>query len=248
MAVTASRDAVSKLVRAAGKAGVPYVIPNWFGHDATNKKLCDDSMLSPADKGIHADIESLGVSANIRLVCNFWYEFSLCGGPDRFGFDFTKLSLILFDEGHVPFNVSTWSQCTRAVANLFSLKKLPEDQSDKPPTLSQFRSRPVCISSFRLSQLDMFETVKRVTSTADGDWTINYESSEERWKDGRAAIMNGNFEQCTKMLSSRMYFPNGGGDYEPLDNKSLSLPAENLDEYTAIGIRMGENREVAQSH
>jgi hypothetical protein len=39
-----------------------------------------------------------------------------------------------------------------------------------------------------------------------------------------------------------------GGDYEPLDNKSLSLPAEDLDQYTAIGVRMGENGEVAEPH
>ena len=94
----------------------------------------------------------------------------------------------------------------------------------------------------------MFETFKRVTSTADGDWTINYESSEERWKDGRAAVINGNFEQCTKMLYSRMYFPNVGGDYEPLDNSILSLPVEDLEKYTAIAVRMGKNGDVAGSH
>jgi hypothetical protein len=77
------------------------------GHDKTNKKLCDDSMLSHTYEDTNAEIESLGVSANIRLVCNFWYEFSLGGGPDRFGFDFTKRSLIVFDKGDVPFNVST---------------------------------------------------------------------------------------------------------------------------------------------
>ena len=248
MAVMAPRDTVSKFVRAAAKAGVPYVMSNWFGHDANNKKLCDDSMLSPNGEAIHAEIESLGVSANLRLVCNFWYEFSLGGGTDRFGFDFTKRAFIKFDNGDVPFNVSTWAQCSRAVANLFSLKELPEDESDDSPTLSQFRTRPIYISSFRLSQLNMFEAVKRVTGTTDDDWTITHESSEQRWKDGFAAVIGGNFGQFTKMLYSRMYFPNGGGDYEPVDNKSLSLPVEDLDEYTAIGVRMGENGDVVQSH
>ena len=126
-------------------------------------------MLSPSGEAIHAEIENLGVSANIRLVCNFWYEFSLGGGPDRFGFDFTKLSFIMFDEGDVSFNVSTWAQCARAVANLFSLKQLPEDESDKSPTVSQCSSRPINISSFRLSQVEMFESVKRVTRTSDED-------------------------------------------------------------------------------
>jgi hypothetical protein len=248
MAVVAPRDTVSKLVRAAAKAGVPYVMPNWFGHDASNKKLCDDSMLSPTSEVIHAEIQSLGMSANIRLVCNFWYEFSLAGGPDRFGFDFTKRTLVMFDKSDVTFNVTTWAQCARAVANLFNLKELPEDESDRSSTLSQFRSRPVYISSFRLNQLDMFEAVKRLTSTTDDDWTITHESSEQRWKDGYAAVMKGNIGRFTKMLYSRMYFPNGGGDYEPLDNKSLCLPDEDLDEYTAIAVRMGENGDVVKSH
>lgn len=251
MAVTAPRDTISKLVRAAAQAGVPYIMPNWFGHDAGNKKLCDDSMLTHMGEAIHAEIDSLGVSASLRLVCNFWYEFSLGGGPDRFGFDFTKRSFIVFDKGDVPINVSTWPQCAQAVASLFSLKELPEDESDKSPTLSQFRSRPIYISSFRLSQLDMFEAVKRVTSTTTDDWTITHESAEERWKDGHAAVMKGNFGQFTKMLYSRMFFPNGGGDYEShrtLDNEALSLPVEDLDEHTAIGVRMGEKGEIAHSH
>ncbi|KAB2101696.1 hypothetical protein AG0111_0g10451 [Alternaria gaisen] len=232
MAIMAPRDAVSKL----------------FGHDAANKKLCDDSMLSPSGEAIHAEIEILGVSANIRLVCNFRYKFSLGGGPDRFSFEFTKRSLIVFDEGDVSFNVSTWAQCARAVANLFSLKQLPEDESDNSPTLSQFGSRPVYISSFRLSQMEMFEVVKRVTSTSDDDWTITHESSEERRKDGFSEVMKGSFRQFTNMLYSRMYFPSGGGDYEPLDDNSLSLPVEDLDQYTAISVRMGENGEVPQVH
>jgi hypothetical protein len=65
-------------------------------------------MLSQIGDAVDAQITSLVVSANLRLVCNFWYEFSLSGGPDRFGFDFTKRILILFNKGDVHFNVSTW--------------------------------------------------------------------------------------------------------------------------------------------
>jgi hypothetical protein len=251
MAVTAPRDTVSKLVRAAAQAGVAYVMPNWFGHDACNKQLCDDSFLSQMGEAIDTEINSLGVSINLRLVCNFWYEFSLGGGPDRFGFDFTKRSFIVFDKGDVPINVSTWPQCSRAIANLFNLKRLPENESDRSPTLSHFRGRPIYISSFRLSQLDMFEAVKRVTKTKSEDWTITQESAEERWKEGHAAVMQGNFGGFTKQLYSRMFFPNGDGDYEShraLDNEALSLPVEDIDECTAVGVRMGENGEVVFYH
>lgn len=250
MSVAAPRDTVSKLVRAAAKAGVPYVLPNWFGHDASNDSLCDDSLLSHFRDSICAEIKDLGVSSYLLLVCNFWYEFSLGGGPDRYGLDFKKRTLIWFDEGDVAINTSTWPQCGRAIARLLSLKERPDNERDQSPTLSQFCNSSIYISSFRLSQRDMFESVKRVTSTTDSDWIITRESAERRWKDGYAAVQQGNMKAFTKMLYSRMFIPTGDGDYQSsrgLHNDLLGLPAEDLDEFTAVGIRMGENGEI-QSH
>ncbi|MCJ1476707.1 hypothetical protein MMC13_005375 [Lambiella insularis] len=251
MSVAAPRDTVSKLVRAAAKAGVPYIMPNWFGHDAANDALCNDSMLTRSRDSICAEIKSLGVSSYLMLVCNFWYEFSLGGGPYRYGFDFQKRSFVLFDGGNVTINTSTWPQCGRAVANLLSLKELPDDESDQSPTLSQFCNSSIYISSFRLNQRDMFESVKRVTGTTDVDWTITHEAAEQRFKDGQAEVQKGNFKAFPKMLYSRMFFPNGDGDYQSrraLHNDLLGLPVEDLDEFTAIGVRMGENGDVAQDH
>ena len=251
MAVTAPRDTIPKLVQAAAKAGVAYILPNWFGHDAANDSLCSDSFLSASRDSMCAEIKNLGVSAYIMLACNFWYEFSLGGGPDRYGFDFGKRSFVQFDGGDVAINTSTWPQCGRAIASLLSLKEIPDDEADLSPTLSRFRNGSVYVSSFRVSQRDMFESVKRVTRTTDTDWSITHESAEKRWKDGRAAIQQGDMKAFTKMLYSRMFFPNGDGDYESsrgLHNDLLSLPAEDLDQATAIGVRMGVNAEVPQYH
>lgn len=251
MSIAAPRDTMSKLVRAAAKAGVPYIMPNWFGHDAGNDALCKDSLLTQMRDSVCSEIEELGASSYLLLVCNFWYEFSLGGGPDRFGFDFQDRSLIILDDGNVPINTSTWPQCGRAVAHLLSLKELPDDETDKSPTLSQFRNSPIYVSSFRLTQRDMFESVKRVTGTTDSHWNITHESSEQRWKDGMAEVQKGNFKAFTKMLYSRMFFPSGDGDYESkrgTDNNLLGLPVEDLDEYTRIAVRMGENGEVTRSH
>ncbi|KAJ9149877.1 NmrA-like domain [Pleurostoma richardsiae] len=251
MSVMAPRDTIIKIVRAAAKAGVPYVFPNWFGHDAANDTLCSDSMLSHSRDSIIAEIKSLGVSSYLFLICNFWYEFSLGGGPNRFGFDFKKRSLVLFDGGNVAINTSTWPQCGRAVASLLSLKELPDDEMDQSPTLSQFRNSSVYISSFRLSQQDMFESVKSVTGTSDADWIITHESAKQRWQDGQAALQLGDMENFPKMLYSRMFFPNGDGDYQSrrdLHNDLLGLPAEHLNEFTAVGIRMGENDELMPVH
>lgn len=110
MSVTAPRGTTSKLLRAAAKAGVPYVIPNWFGHDAANDTLCNDSLLSQMRDSVCEEVKSLGISSYFLLACSFWYEFSLGGGPDRYGFDFKKRSLVLFDDGNVVINTSTWPQ------------------------------------------------------------------------------------------------------------------------------------------
>ncbi|KAL9095966.1 MAG: hypothetical protein Q9165_001964 [Trypethelium subeluteriae] len=248
MAVTAPTGTISKIVRAASKAGVPYVLPNWFGNDAANDALCKDVLFSGFRDSILGEIKSLGVSSYLLLNCNFWYEFSLGGGPNRYGFDFTKRSLVLFDDGDVAINTSTWPQCGRALASLLALKELPDDENDQPPTLSQFRNGSIYISSFLLNQRDMFESVKRVTGTTDTDWTITHESAEQRWKDSMAALQQGDRKAYAKMLYSRMFFPTGDGDYQSrrgLHNDLLGLPVEDLDEYTAIAVRMGENGEVA---
>jgi hypothetical protein len=252
MAVMAPPDTIIKLIRAAAKAGVPYVQPNWYGHDAANDNLCNDSMLGANRDRLRAEIEKLGVSSYFYLVCNFWYEFSLGGGPDRFGFDFNNRSVVLFDDAaDVAINTSTWPQCGRAIASLLSLKELPDDETDQSPTLSQFRNSAIYVSSFRLTQRDMFESVKRVTGTTDADWKITHDSVQQRFKEAQAAVQQGDWKMFTRMLYSRMFFPTGDGDYQSrveLHNDLLGLPVEDLDEATAVGVKMGESGEVAFSH
>lgn len=251
MSVAAPRGTVGKFIRAAAAAGVPYVLPNWFGHDPKNEELCRDTMLDAMRDTILGEITALGVSKYLLLTCNFWYEFSLGGGPNRYGFDFKNRSLVLFDGGNVPINTTTWPQCGRAVAQLLSFKELPDDENDTSTTLSQFANGPVYVSSFLLTQKDMFESVKRVTKTTDADWTIKHDSSEACWKDALEAVKKGDRSAFPKMVYSRGWFAGGGGEFEStrgLDNKVLGLPDEDLDEATAVGIRIGENEEIAGGH
>lgn len=239
-------SSITNLVRAAATAGVPYILPNWFGHDAANKPLIKDSLMTGLYENVR-EIERLGVSSYFLLVCNFWYEFSLGGGPLRYGFDFKNRSLVLYDGGDVPINTSTWPLCGRAIANLLSLKQIPDDEHDTSPTVSQFTNKCIYISSFRLSQKDMFESVKRVTRTTDSDWSITHDNTEQRYKDGLEMLKKGQGEGWTKQAYSRMFFDNGDGDFETsrgLHNDLLGLRAEDLDECTAIAVRMGERGEV----
>ena len=245
MAVTAPRDTQSKLVRAAAKAGVPYVMPNWYGSDFTNEELGNDIRLGVTAKAAVEEIESLGVSKWVMLACSFWYEFSLAGGAIRFGFDFHDRSVTFFDDGNTKIITSTWEQCGRAVAALLSLPELPVDENDKSLTVSQFGNGIVYISSFLISQKDMFESVKRVTGTTDADWKISYEPSAQRYHDGVEALKKGDMSGFGKLLYARVMFPNGDGNFSTkLHNKLLDLPQEDLDERTKVAVTMAESNKV----
>lgn len=245
MAATAPPETQSKLLKAAAEARVPYVMPNWYGGNYKNETLARDTMYGDRWKRLETEMESLGIPYWMAIVCGFWYEFSLGGGPVRYGFDINKRTVVLFDEGTTAINTTTWTQIGRAMVNLLSLKELPDDQDDHSLTLNHFSKGQVRISSFRISQRDMFESIKRVTGTTDSDWTITKEPSLDRWKDGIEAVKKGDMTGFGKLLYTRVFFPNGDGDYESsegLHNHLLGLPEEDLDEATKLGVYIGENK------
>ncbi|KAJ5570297.1 isoflavone reductase family protein (CipA) [Penicillium hispanicum] len=236
MAPTAPRDTHSKLVQAAAKAGVPYVMPNNYAGDIDNIKLGQDTMLGPVAKANRDEIERLGMQW-ITVCCGFWYDYSLAGGDSRFGFDFDKRSLTIYDDGNTKNSTSTLSQVGRAVAKVLSLNELPEDENDKSLTLSSFLSKGVYIKSFVISQNEMFESVKRVTGTTDADWTITREDTKKRYEDGLAQVKVGNMAGFSKMLYARGFYPDGSSDHSAkVQNEELGLPEESLDEATKVGI------------
>ena len=240
MAPTASRDAHSKLVQAAAKAGVPYVMPNGYGGDIDNIKFGEETMLGPVAQASRDEIERLGMKW-VTVCCGFWYDYSLAGGEARFGFDFDNRSLTIYDDGNTKNSTSTLSQVGRAVAKVLSLKEFPDDENDKSLTLSRFLNKGVYIKSFVVSQNDMFESVKRVTGTTDSDWMVTHEATKKRYEDGLAQVKGGNMAGFSKMLYSRAFYPDDPNDVSAkAQNKLLSLPDEILDESTKVGIDLVE--------
>ncbi|KAH7142586.1 putative isoflavone reductase family protein [Dactylonectria estremocensis] len=236
MAPTAPRDTHSKLVQAAAKAGIPYVMPNGYAGDIDNIKLGEDTLLGPVAKANRDEIERLGMQW-ITVCCGFWYDYSLAGGEARFGFDFDKRSLTIYDDGNTKNSTSTLSQVGRAVAKVLSLKELPDNENDKSLTLSGFLNTGVYLKSFVVSQNDIFESVKRVTGTSDADWTVAHESTKKRYEDGLAQIESGNMAGFSKLLYARAFYPEDPNDLSAkAQNELLSLPDESLDESTEVGI------------
>lgn len=238
MAPTAPRDTHSKLVQAAAKAGVPYIMPNGYGGDIENIKLGEDTLLGPAAKASRDEIEKLGMQW-VTVCCGFWYDYSLAGGDARFGFDFDKRSLTVYDDGNTKTSTSTLAQVGCAVAKVLSLNELPEDENDKSPTLSTFLNKGIYIKSFVVTQNEMFESVKRVTGTTDADWTITHEDTKKRYEDGLAQVKVGNMAGFGKLLYARAFYPEDPNELSAkAHNELLGLLVEDLDEATKLGIDM----------
>jgi hypothetical protein len=245
MAVGAPPDQQSKLIDAAASANVPWVIPNEFGCDGLHEQGGEDILLGPENKAFRDQVEKLGKSSWIGIACGLWYEFSLSGGPEMFGFDFKKQEVTFFDDGTTRVNASTWAQNGRSVAHLLALKVLPEDESDKSVCISHYRNNFVYVSSFTLSQRDMFESILRVKGESANDWTQTSVPVKEVYQQGVDELNSGNRVGFARLLYARTFYPDKYALYEEtrgLDNDKLGLPSdEELDEFTKEAIHMAES-------
>ncbi|KAH0491060.1 hypothetical protein TgHK011_002505 [Trichoderma gracile] len=242
LAVTAPKDAQAKLIDAAAKAGVPWVMPNSYGADYANKALQEDIMTRAGTEAGVAAAEQAGLSW-IYMSCSFWYEYSLSMGNAWYGFEIPERKVTFYDDGKTRINTSTWRQCGRAAAQLLSLKELPDDENDTSVTISHWRNKPLYISSFLVSQRDMLDSLNRVLGTTDADWQIEHEPSDVRYKRGLELFRGGNMLGFGMAMYSRAFYPNGDGNYEAkygLANKALGLPEEDLDEATKLAVEMAE--------
>ncbi|KAK4931677.1 hypothetical protein LTR49_001742 [Elasticomyces elasticus] len=237
MNVMAPKDSQTRLIDAAVEAGVRWIMPNEYGGSwSSSEQMGKDDLLGPGILAIRKYIEEKGVNW-VSCVCGFWYEFSLSGAEIRYGFDFKKRSLTIFDDGKVKHTVSSWPQVGRAVSKLLALPV-----SGSSPCLEDWKNKQLCISSFTLSQRDMFDSVLRVTNTQESDWTITNEGTQDRLKRGQEMMKQGNFAGFAIMLYVSVFFPNGRGDNTALNqNDKLGLPKEDLDEATKVAVEYVES-------
>ncbi|KAG5751267.1 hypothetical protein H9Q70_006107 [Fusarium xylarioides] len=231
LALTAPPDTHSKLVRAAGKAGVSYIVPNAYGVDFYGHTKFQDDI--EALKYIHASVKEVeDVGSNwLAITPNFWYEYSLGVGPFTYGFDFPNKKVTFYDEGKTRVNTTTWPQTGRALAALVNMKKLPQDENDKSTTLAHFANKPVYIKSFTVNQRELLDSVNKVLGQTDKDWTFSYQPAAERFQEGLDELSKGVGMGFLKALYSRAFYPTGDGVFET-HNDLLGLPEESLDEAT----------------
>ena len=212
-------------------------MPNIYGSDFRNEKLVQEA-LQPKGLEWLAEIDASS-SSYIGLVCGFWYEWSLALGEPWYGFDIKNKKVTFFDDGTTKINTSTWAQCGRALAGLLSL---PE--SGASPAVSDWKNKPLYITSWKLSQRDMLDSLHRVMGTSDKDWTITSEPTGDRYKRGIEEMNAGSRAGFATAMYTRHFFPHDSGDYESkkgLVNDKLGLPKEDLDEATKRAVDMVES-------
>ena len=213
-------------------------MPSTYGTDIENRKLAEESLYGSSTVDKIFEIEKLGAAFMI-FTCGCWYEWSLAVGEQLFGFSIKDRKVTFYDDGKTVINSSTWRQCGRALAALLSL---PE--SDASPALSQWKNKSFYVSSFRISQRDILDSLHRVIGTTDSDWEISYEPTAQRYANGLEEMRNGQMLGFPKALYARIFYPNGDGDFESskvLANGELGLPKEEIDEATRRAVNMVES-------
>lgn len=244
-------------------------MPNIFGGDFNNKALMEDAVIGKLYSDRLGDFEGSGTS-HVVLVCGQWYviegsktsyvsvlspfylrhmltvypsllryEWSLGLPKPWFGFDIRQRDVTFYDDGKTRINVSTWDQCGRAIAALLSL---PE--SGASPCVADWKNQPLYISSFRVSQRDMLDSLNRVVGTTDKDWKIDDEPTDKRYERGMKEMKEGNPAGFATALYARAFYPSKDGDFQSkygLANETLGLPKEDLDEITKRTVEMVEN-------
>ncbi|KAH8198755.1 hypothetical protein TruAng_007075 [Truncatella angustata] len=210
------------LIKAAAKAGIPYVVPCEFGSDATNGPLNEEIALMSMKKPFRDLIEELGVSSWIGVTNNPWFDFCMKGA--YFEIDLKKRTANLLDGGVVKANFSTLDRVGKSLAALLSL---PEAD------LAKHKNGWVYFSSFLVSQSDILDSALRVTGTTKEEWTITHGSAKDIREWAKAEAAKGNAMAGAKSLFALMFSDGFGGNYSDkvIDYKELGLePEEDLDE------------------
>lgn len=252
LSVRAPPDTQAKLITAAADAGVPFVFPNVWGCDPSDPIVAKDMIIGDAIRGATKSIEEKGVGKWIGVVTGFWYEYSVALGPWSFGFDWTKAKgerggeVTFMSGGETKMCTSTFEQVGRAMAALLSLPI----RGEPGRSLDSFANQWVYISSFRVSQRDMLDSILRVTGDQSNDWTIKHEDAQTRYEEGQAEMKNPESTPgerqlgFAKQLYSRFFYPGkGANDFEDkLSNDVLGLPKEDLDASTRRAVEMARAR------
>ncbi|KAF4463375.1 NAD(P)-binding domain-containing [Fusarium albosuccineum] len=213
-------------VRAAAKAGVPYVIPAEYGPSPFATELIQENGLLQAKQQIRDLIDELGVSSWISITVGAWLDVNLSNGLWRIDAKARKASMYRGADGRV--STSSVAHAGQAVAAVLSL---PEAD------LARYKKQAVYTPSFHITHREMLDAVQRATKTTGADWDITYRDANEALKEYNEAIGQGDvFSSYHKFILTHLVEGKGADFEDKVDLEvlkkleALGLQKENLEE------------------
>jgi hypothetical protein len=145
-----------------------------------------------------------------------------------FGLKIKERTAKLFDDGNTKLSTTTLPHVGRAVAKLL---ELPIEKLEK------YKYGFVHVQSFCVSQMDMFDALKKATGTTDKDWQISKVPVDQAVAKGNKDAQNGNRAGMIDVLYGMNFKPGMGGNFQhKIDNEFLGLYEEDLDEVVRSAI------------
>lgn len=226
------------IIRAAAKAGLKYVLPTEYGAPSGNDKQAAASPVVQAKRDDHKLIESLGMKW-VGVVTNGWIDYvspvwvSTYCMPGLHLTSAQSLQYGVYDiliperkatlyTDSARFSATTIPQVAAAVASFLCLPKSKIDES--------FANNYLYVSSFVLTQPEIFNSVLRVTGSTEKDWQIERKAVKNCIDEGWELVNGGNPAGHFKILYGLSYSDGMGGEISDLShNQMLGLEQEDLD-------------------
>lgn len=215
-----------KLIEAAAKAGVKYILPTEYAGDGLNKEMVDAVPVFHGKREARQQIEQLGAKW-IGVATNPWADQSLRLG--LCGVDLFNKKATLYSDSKV-FNMSTLNQVGLGIARLLSL---PTSNPENPrASLEHYTNNFVYISSFLVTQGRILLSAQEATGTSDSDWTMETDTVAEWIKRCKEQMAQG--DRTGMMgITFAYYLGEGlGGNYTDKaveDMRVLGLEMEDFD-------------------
>ncbi|KAF6815199.1 oxidoreductase [Colletotrichum sojae] len=220
LGLSSAGTAQGPLIRAAGKAGVKWILPTEFGSDTAPTKTFETSPILQHKVAPRKAVEEAGASW-IAIVNNPWFDWSMAKG--LWGIDIKNRTARLYDGGRTKFITTNLPTTGKGTAGVLSL---PDAELEK------YRNKPFYLKSFYVSQHDMLGSIQRATGTTDADWKIETVDAAEVVARAEEDAKNGNhFAGLVAFYVNHMR-EGWGGDYSAklTDLSKIGLSEESLDE------------------
>jgi len=75
LSILTATDIQTNFIKAAARAGVPWILPNEYGNDGENPEVLKNIPILVDKKKYRDLIEELGVSSWIGIASNLWIDY-----------------------------------------------------------------------------------------------------------------------------------------------------------------------------